>query len=186
VVAVEPARVVVRVHEPLPWPRQEPQLTVVAGALKHRAMQLLVAKAAELGVDRLVLCGMRRCVARLAEDRQEHLVAVAREAARQVGRQTVPEVALCPSLDVALARLQGVQLYFLWERGGASFRDLRLDPEAGCVCVVGPEGGFAEEEVELLLSRGALPLSLDGPALKAETAALAGMVLFLFLAGRFC
>lgn len=54
----------------------------------------------------------------------------------------------------------------------------------GGVLLIGPEGGFTEEEVELALIRGAYPLSLGVRRLRSETAALAGAVRLLAEAGE--
>lgn len=160
------------------------ELSVIMSGLKRKNTQLVVGKAAELGVAHVVLAPMARTVSKQSPDKVARLRKVAAEAARQVGRPAVPEVELARDLATALARFAEGPCFFLWEQGGSDLRSHDL-AAAGRVCmVVGPEGGFAEREVQLLTAGGATPIRFAGPAYKAETAAIAGMALFLFQAGE--
>ena len=160
------------------------ELSVVMSGLKRKNTQLVVGKAAELGVAHVVLTPMQRTVSKQSADKVARLRKVAAEAARQVGQPAVPEVALAADLDAALARFADRPCYFLWEQGGTDLRSHDLGGAGKACVVVGPEGGFDEQEVRLLTARGATPVRLAGPAYKAETAAIAGIALFLFQAGE--
>ncbi len=144
-----------------------PSLTVCMALTKGARPELAVQKLTELGVDRIVPLLAARSVARWQGERAEHhlsrLRRVARQAAMQSRRAYLPEIS--PVCDFALAAaLPGATLA---QAGGGP-------PTAGTtVVLIGPEGGWADEE----LSRG-LPLVGLGPGvLRAETAAIAVGVL---------
>ncbi len=160
------------------------ELAVIMSGLKRKNTQLVAGKAAEFGVAHLVLAPMTRTVSKQSPDKVARLRKTAAEAARQVGQPTVPDITLATSLDDALAGFDDRPCFFLWEQGGTDLRSHDLKEMARACIVVGPEGGFAEPEVQLLTARGATPVRFSGPAYKAETAAIAGIALFLFQAGE--
>lgn len=139
---------------------------------------LVVQKAAELGVARLLPFEAARSVVRLDAERGAARAVrwrrIAAEAARQCGRADVPAVDEPATLAAALAAAPpGFRTLLLYEGGGEPLAAL-LDPAApGHLAVVGPEGGFAPEEVEAALSRGARVATLGPRILRAETASLA-------------
>jgi 16S rRNA (uracil1498-N3)-methyltransferase len=109
--------------------------------------------------------GPRRIEARVTRWR-----AVARSAMKQAGRSWWPPVEVAADLAAALARLPGGPL-LLGEVGGAA---VPLAAGEGAVgLVVGPEGGWAAEERELLVQREARPVGLGAFRLRSETAAVA-------------
>jgi len=160
------------------------RLTLVASGLKKKGTEQLVARCAELGVDHLVLTNMRRSVAKVSGQKLPRMEAVAAESARKVAQPRVVSLAAGDSLPDVLGRLAGRPLFFLWEKGGASAGTLELTDLAEAVCVIGPEGGFDDSEVELMLESGATPLHFKGPAYTAPTAAVMGITLFMLKAGR--
>jgi len=158
-----------------------PGLTLIASPLKQRGSRRLAAWAGELGLRALTFVHMRYSVARLEAHHLTRLRRVAGEAARRVGRGRVPDVELSSSLKQALATAAGSRLCFLWEHGSHGFELPPMESLATLSCVVGPEGGYHDDEVRLLMDSGAAPLRLKGPAYTAETAAMAGSVMLLSL-----
>jgi 16S rRNA (uracil1498-N3)-methyltransferase len=154
--------------------RAEPELTVAFALVKGDKPELAVQKLTELGIDRIVPFRADRSVVRWEADKQARaqarLAAVARSAAAQSHRPWIPVVE--PVADLrSLAARPGAALA---DRGGAP---PSLDHP---VVLVGPEGGWSDEE------RGhGLPTVSLGPAvLRAETAALtAGALLTALRAG---
>lgn len=148
-------------------PRPEPSVTVGFALLKGDRPEWVVQKLTEVGVDRIVPFVAARTVVRWDGDRAvrhlDRLRRVAREAAMQARRTWLPEVADVVGF-AAVASSPGVALA---EPGGPP---PSLDRP---VVLVGPEGGWAPEE----LDRG-LPTATLGPTvLRAETAAVAAGVL---------
>lgn len=151
--------------------RESPLELVLAAALvKGSRMDLVVEKATELGVHRIVPVDTRRVVARGDHGDRWRRIAVA--AAKQSGRTRIPRVdALQPLADVVAEPWSGVRL-LPWE--GETSRRLDDLPSAAraVVALVGPEGGFAPDEVALAEAHGFVPVTLGPRILRAETAAI--------------
>lgn len=143
---------------------------------------LLVEKAVELGVARLVPFEAARSTVRLDRERgasrAERWRRIAAEAARQCGRAEVPAVDEPMPLAAALALgPPGLRRLLFYEGGGEPLASL-LDPAApGHVALVGPEGGFTSEEVGAAAAAGARVGSLGPRILRAETAGIAAVAL---------
>ncbi len=169
VVAVEDERVRVRVekHHPV---RREPDaaVTLYLGLLKGEKLGEVVRMGTELGVSRFVLLVTRHAVAKtIRPGKIERLRRIAVEAAKQSGRTALPEV----KGPIALAEVPRVEQGLVADpRAGARVAEV-LDPGRPVALAVGPEGGFAEEELRLLSGRGFTPVTLGRRILRAETAA---------------
>ncbi len=162
----------VAVHMQLRPQAAEPDLWLVFAVLKRDATDLVVQKATELGVSALLpVFSARTNAARINLDR---LSAIAREAAEQSERLTVPEVRAPAPLPDLLARWPSERgLAAAIERGGPA----RIPYGSGAL-LVGPEGGFAAAELDALrAARFVSPISLGPRILRAETAVIAGLAL---------
>jgi 16S rRNA (uracil1498-N3)-methyltransferase len=73
-----------------------------------------------------------------------------------------------------LREADGLKVILFEEEAGSSLRDVFREkkPEARVTAVIGPEGGFSEEEVRLAGRAGFLSVSLGHRILRAETAAM--------------
>lgn len=145
--------------------------------IKQGRIEMIIEKATELGVGRLLPVITRRT--QMQKVNTERLAAHAREAAEQCERLDVPEVAHSVTLEKLLqAWPQDRQLFVCVERNDAPTLlavALGNDP---CALLIGPEGGFAPEEVQQI---AALPqvvtVSLGPRILRAETAAIAALAI---------
>lgn len=158
-------------REPAPSER----LAVAFALTKGDKPELVVQKLTELGVDRIVPVLGERSVSRPDPDRAgatvERWRRIAREAARQCRRATLPAVEdLGP-----LAALAGHPALVVAERGGLPAGSLGAPPGDELLVVIGPEGGLAPPEVDAL--KPWARLDLGSHVLRAETAALAAAVL---------
>ncbi|HST36550.1 MAG TPA: 16S rRNA (uracil(1498)-N(3))-methyltransferase [Allosphingosinicella sp.] len=156
-----------------------PDLWLLFAPIKRGRIDWLVEKATELGVARLQPAITRRTVV----DRLnlERLRAHAIEAAEQCERTALPELAEPAKLDALLKTWPpGRALYFADERGGEAFA-----PKPGPAAIlIGPEGGFTDEEGELIRALPQTrPVSLGPRILRADTAALAAVSLWMAAAG---
>ncbi len=152
----------------------EPDHWLVFAPLKRDATDLVVEKATELGVARLVPVLTERTQA--ARVNTARLATIARGAAEQCERLTLPDVAEPVRLAALLAAWSpGRRLVAALERAGAPPPPRGL---AACALLVGPEGGFSPAEVDLLRRHTFVEAAGLGPRiLRAETAAIVGLAL---------
>lgn len=175
IAALRRDRATFAVGEALRAQAAEPELRLVLAALKRDAMEWAVEKATELGVASLQPVFTRRSVVdRINLDR---LAAIAREAAEQCERLTLPQIAPARPLHAALDAWDGAPLLVAAERAEATPLMLALRPPPVGL-LIGPEGGFERVELDDLRRRRFVSLVGLGPRiLRAETAALAGLAL---------
>jgi 16S rRNA (uracil1498-N3)-methyltransferase len=158
-----------------------PDLWLAFAPVKRAQTDWLVEKATELGVARLIPVNTQRTIVeRVKLDRLE---SIAIEAAEQCGRTRLPEIDQPVSLTQFLDRRDEQRtLYFADEQGGEKAADA-LKPGPAAI-LTGPEGGFTEEEREAIRSApNVTPISLGPRILRAETAALASVTIYMALGG---
>ena len=160
-----------------------PDIWLVAAPIKKARIDLVAEKASELGVARYQPVITRRTVIeRLNLERlRSHMV----EAAEQCGRTALPELAEPIKLAALLKSWPaGRILFFADEAGGEPFARVAADQKGPAAILIGPEGGFDDEERALIR---ALPQSVSislGPRiLRAETAAIAALSIWMGSAG---
>jgi 16S rRNA (uracil1498-N3)-methyltransferase len=156
-------------------------LTLYIGMLKGHKLELVLQKCTEVGVSRFVPVVTERSVAQEpSASRQGRFEAIVREAAEQSGRGIVPKVGKACAYGDALAVAVGDgPTYLFWE----GERDRRMGEVASRLgrvsFLIGPEGGFSDQEVRLAAEAGAKVLSLGPRVLRSETAAIVGAALLL-------
>jgi len=157
-----------------------PNVWLAFAPVKRQGTDWLVEKATELGAARLIPVMTRRTVAERVK--LERLEAIAIEAAEQCGRTVLPEIAEPQNLTRFLEQHPTRRLYFADEGGGEPAADVFAPGPA--TILIGPEGGFTDEERALVRSASnAIPISLGPRILRAETAALAALATYMAVAG---
>jgi 16S rRNA (uracil1498-N3)-methyltransferase len=152
-------------------------LWLLFAPLKKARIDWLVEKATELGVGVLWPLFTERTIATRVADAR--LAAIAREAAEQSGRLTLPEFRPAKPVWQALAAWPADRRLLLCDESGAGAPILEAATAqrgAALALLVGPEGGFASAELDRL--RGlpfVVPVALGPLTLRAETAALAAL-----------
>ncbi len=158
-----------------------PDLWLLFAPIKRGRIDWLVEKATELGIDRMLPVRTRRTVVdRLNLDR---LRAHAIEAAEQCERTALPTIAPMQTLDAILRDWPAPRaLYFADEAGGEPLtQGVAGGPAA---ILIGPEGGFTDEERDAILALPSTRRIWLGPRiLRADTAALAAISLWMGAAG---
>lgn len=196
------ADIVVRIAQKLDAPDDGPTVVLVQGIAKGDKMDDIIRHATEVGVGAFVPLTCTRSVVKLDEKKAAAKTrrwrAIARSAAMQAGRATVPEVAEPASVAQAAAMFaEATAVLVCWEECpststiasalGSAFeecgvRDVR---DARIVVVVGPEGGLSASEVELLTAgKRAWPVTLGPSILRTETAGVVAPALVLYECGR--
>ena len=162
----------------------EPALhtTLLVSLIRFERFELVVEKATELGVERIVPVEAERSekgLARAAAKRLERWKRIAREASEQSRRARLPEIQACLGLPAALATAADHR-YVLEERTASPIlRALPVERKRHdrVALLVGPEGGWTDREREVISAAGWKAVSLGPEILRADTAALAGLAI---------
>ena len=163
-----------------------PEVTLAPSLLKGPRLDLVVEKATELGVAAIHPMRSARTVAGgggPGGQRLDRWRRIALSAMKQSLRARLPRIEPVTSMEDVVESASSYDLALIaWEeerdRSPALARD--LDPEAGRVLLmVGPEGGFAREEITMAREAGMRTVSLGRTRLRSDTASIAGLVLLM-------
>ncbi|MFN4221158.1 MULTISPECIES: 16S rRNA (uracil(1498)-N(3))-methyltransferase [Novosphingobium] len=160
-----------------------PDFQLCAALIKKPNFDLVLEKATELGVAGIVPVITRRCVADKLNPERARTIVV--EAAEQCARTALPAIDEAVKLDALLKGWpQGRILFFADENGGMPAAEAFAANRGPAALLVGPEGGFDEAERAAIRAHGAaVPIGLGPRILRAETAAIAAMALWMGLNG---
>jgi len=185
---IERDLVLLDLGEDLPAPTRDPRAprTLVIALGDPARMETVVEKATELGVTAIQPFVAARSQARsLGDARRDRWQRIARAACEQCGRTVEPEVLPCIDIDgVAVLIGAAPAVWVLSPRSGDAVPPRAASAPAtgapaGLVLVIGPEGGLRDDEIALLVARGARPVTLGPRVLRFETAAIAALALAL-------
>jgi len=190
--AVEGRTVRATLDAPLARVGVEPALrvTIAQAVPKGQKMDLLVEKATELGVHAIVPVRSARVIGHeTSPAKVERWRRIARSAAQQSGRVRVPEVADVHDWDALLATFPAyARVYLPWELADPAPLRTAFEGEFvqahDVLVVIGPEGGFAADEVARAEAAGARAISLGRRILRTETAGLVVLAVALYAAGE--
>jgi 16S rRNA (uracil1498-N3)-methyltransferase len=182
--------VLVTLERALPEPAPSPvEITLGQSLLKSRPMDYVIQKTSELGVDCILPFSSGRTVVKPGKDRLanklRHWREIALNAAKQSDRAKPAEISPLSTFEQLIDDLQRVDALkvVFWEDERST--DLKAllrtsDPVKRVVGVVGPEGGFAQEEINRTRESGFLSVSLGHRVLRAETAAITMVAIFQY------
>ena len=174
-------RVTLRIARQLREREPVPDLWLLFAPIKRGRIDWIAEKATELGVARIVPVVTQRTI--VERTNNERLRAHMIEAAEQCERTALPELAEPQKLRALLAGWPADRaLLFADEAGGTPMLDAAGAGPAAIL--IGPEGGFTEEEREAIRALPqARPVSLGPRILRADTAAAAAVALWMAAAG---
>jgi len=176
-----------------PIPSREIEITLCQAIPKAEKMDAIIRHATELGIGRIIPFFAERSVPRWPTEKSPQKRArwqkIAIEACRQSGRADIPEIGdvvtfsgmlhACPS--------EGLRLIFWEEESARGIREVLRGPGqegvTSFVAVIGPEGGFAEDEVDQARQAGFISLSLGKRVLRVDTAAVAALAILQYERG---
>ena len=145
---------------------------------KQNRFDNIIEKATELGVEKIQPLISERTIARPRDNKLERWQRIAKEAAEQCARDTIPEIENVRELDDWLKEItppdEDTLFLFCWElEQETTVREgLRLNRDKNIIVLIGPEGGFSEREVSKIKSAGGVSVTLGKRILKTDTAAV--------------
>lgn len=166
------------------------KMILAQAMIKAKKMELVLQKSTELGVDTFIPVVSALSVVRLEgkeQKKMERWERIVREAAKQCGRSAVPHISSPMSLKNVIQNRNDQKKLFLNEKSGRPLRDVLLDgfhapqqskaSHPSVLLLVGPEGGWTEEEERAIKDCGFEALSLGSLVLRSETAAISSIAM---------
>jgi len=200
IVSVDKDNVQADIVEHLPSSAEMAWKIAVAQSLpKGDKLEIVIQKGTEAGATEFIPFLSKRTVVQYDERKEakrlERWRKIAKEAAEQSHRSTVPQICEVSTWKTLLQRFADYDLVlFCYEEEGrsgnglrgllADFRQQLSSDEPRIMIVIGPEGGFATEEAEAALAAGAKPIGLGRRILRTETAALYALACLAYESGE--
>ncbi len=168
---------------------------IYQGLPKADKMELIIQKSVELGVEKIIPIEMKRCVVKLeGKDKIKKLERwqkIAEVAAKQCGRDIIPEICSIKSIKEISAEFESYDVVLLcYENEKKVFlkdvlksleaRTLNVDKNLNIAIIIGPEGGIDISEVELMEQSGAKVVSLGNRILRTETVSLSLLSIIMY------
>jgi 16S rRNA (uracil1498-N3)-methyltransferase len=156
------------------------KITIAQGIPKNPKMDLVVQKATELGAQRIIPIKTERSVIKLTEEKEEAKInrwqKIAKEAAEQSGRLIIPFVDTPKEIkELLIIKNDFDKCVILWEmeKEMTIKRFLQENHDIKSLLVmIGPEGGFSHDEVELVKKEGFVSVNIGSRIVRTETAAI--------------
>lgn len=154
------------------------------GLPKGDKLELIIQKAVELGVYKIIPVEMSRSVVKIEDKKKkakaERWQAIAESAAKQSKRNLIPEVTEAVSYKTAMNMASELDVFIVPyenERGMKATVDSlkKIKPGGNVGVIIGPEGGFSDMEIALAKENGGETVSLGKRILRAETAAITAL-----------
>lgn len=157
------------------------QVTVGFVPVKGLRNDTLVEKCTELGVARFVIFLSKRSVLRnIGGQKIRRFTKVAQSAMMQSDQYYMPDIVYAPGIEDVLKIAGDHERIFVADPEG----EVGVQTNSSKILfLIGPEGGFTDEERDFFLTRGAFLLSLGPARLRSETAAIVGVTKILAACG---
>jgi len=157
-------------------------ITLAQALIKTKNMELVLQKATELGMSAFVPIISSRSIVRTedkTEKKMERWRRIALESAKQSGRSFVPKIHLPTDLNAFIKQSREDKKLYFSEKGGKQLKDILICPKppSSVVLLIGPEGGWTDEEEQDIVDYDFEAVSLGPSILRSETAAIASLAL---------
>lgn len=172
------AKLIKKLPEPEPSPIS---IDIYQALIKSRKMDYMIEKTSELGVSNIIPFYSERTVIKFEENKMQqkmrHWKEISKSAAKQSGRPVPADILKPISFKELLHNLQNKEglKVVLWEgEFGNDIKGLLRSslPGSHFTGIIGPEGGFSQDEINALKNAGFIPAGLGTRILRAETAAI--------------
>lgn len=161
-------------------------VTVFQALVKGEKLELIVQKATELGITKIVPFSSQFCQIKANTFRPDRLKKISLEAVKQCGRSKLPVIENAVKFNEVLSMLAGYdRVIFAYENATEKLNMQRLKGLSDVAIIVGSEGGFSKEEAEELCRlRNVDMITLGKRILRAETASICLSALVMFALGE--
>ena len=156
------------------------QVTLAQALPEGTKMDWIIEKAVELGVTAIQPLAARRCVVKLSAERagkkQDHWQAVIVAASEQSGRNRLAKLGELTDFERWIGGEDMSGCILLTPRATQSLADwTRATAPKAVSLMIGPEGGYTQQEEDAAIARGAVALAMGPRILRTETAGLAAL-----------
>lgn len=157
-------------------------ITLFQGLPKSDKMELITQKAVELGVTQIVPVKTARAIMKIDPKKEKNKIArwqaISESAAKQSKRGFIPQIRSVMTFKEALESASSADVKLIPYEEAEDMDKTRsifdeIKPGDSIAIFIGPEGGFAEEEIALAMEKGFMPITLGKRILRTETAGLA-------------
>jgi len=175
------------IKETIPCPHEPNFLISLYQALPNKAdkMDLIIQKSVELGVHEIIPVQTSRSIikAKSKENKNSRVQRIAYSAAEQSMRGKIPKIHNTCTFAEALKTMDSQKLWLVAHEQEQKMLKSILSENSPCPVGIwiGPEGGFSEKEIALLIEHGAITFSLGRRILRTETAAITTIAQILVL-----
>lgn len=158
------------------------------GVPKGDKLEDIIQKCTELGISEITPVLTKRSISRpdekAARKKQERYQKIALEAAQQSGRGIVPKINKMTDLKKASAQDESQLKILFYEGGGEPLKKIISSDTKSVSVYIGPEGGFEENEVDIIKSAGGNVATLGKRILRTQTAPVAALTAIMLLTGN--
>jgi 16S rRNA (uracil1498-N3)-methyltransferase len=177
---IDRKQVIFKVIESKSVPGSKTKLTIACAIPKGDRMDDIIDQLTQLGVERIIPMMTERVIVKLNNTRKESRLkrwkTIAQNAAQQSQRNSIPHIEPVTEIANVLSDSGNFDLKIIPHLGGETIhiRDLFNNEQPEKILIlIGPEGDFTPQEVELALGAGFIPVSLGDTILRVATAATA-------------
>lgn len=180
--------VMVKIEERKKVDRELPvEITCAAAIPKGKKSHFLIQKLCELGAARFMPLRCQRSVVEMREEKIEKMKKIAKEACKQCGRNRIMEITNTMDFKKAVTTFMGDHAITIGKNAPLLFiasPDAKQglislfsdsSKQTSIIFLIGPEGGFTEEEMTYAVKNGFVLFSLGKTILRTETAAISAM-----------
>ena len=159
------------------------------GLPKSDKMELIIQKAVELGAYEIIPMATRRAVVKLdkkkEESKRKRWQGIAESAAKQSKRMVIPQIAPLMNFREAVEYAKELDVKLIPYELAEGMEETRrfiesIVPGQSIAVFIGPEGGFAPEEIELARENGLSPVTLGKRILRTETAGMTVLSILMY------
>jgi 16S rRNA (uracil1498-N3)-methyltransferase len=166
------------------------EVTLFQGLPKSDKMDFIIQKCVELGIKKIIPITTERTIVKIDNQKDrikktERWQKIIIEAAKQCNRGIIPLVELPIGFDEALKLASKAELSIIpYEKQvGNGLKNLLKPGIKNISVIIGPEGGFSENEIKNAVSKGIIPVTLGPRILRTETAGIAVMSILMYELG---